>query len=158
MSAPAIYFFKKDEAHGWLSNWSEHGFEADGLRFPTAEHSMMYHKALLMGDGATAELILATPSPHAAKKLGRRVKPWDEALWVRERFGIMVRACRAKARAHPELKQKLLDTGDAVLAEASPFDRVWGIGIGAAKAREGAPWRGQNLLGKAWMHVREQNV
>ena len=58
---------------------------------------------------------------------------------------------------HEDMKQFLLETGEAVIVEASPRDRIWGIGMGASNenATYPAKWRGQNLLGSALMDVRE---
>ena len=63
-----------------------------------------------------------------------------------------------KFQQNPELKQKLLDTGDKEFVEASPKDKIWGIGLGEKRARETAEHRrtrwGLNLLGKVLGQVR----
>lgn len=53
-----------------------------------------------------------------------------------------------------ELKRQLLATGDKLLVEASPYDRIWGVGFGAANADQNRANWGLNLLGKALMRVR----
>ena len=118
---------------------------------------MMYHKALLMGDGEIARQILDNPDPSVAKKLGQCVSPWDEARWISERCRIMYEACHAKFSSHPELAALLLATGDLGIAEASPLDKIWGIGMGVTNPLAENPlrWKGQNLLGKVLMKVRE---
>lgn len=139
-----------------MSQWFEAPFEADGCRFATAEHYMMAGKAALFGDGAAREQILAAADPGKAKALGRKVKGFDEALWLQHRWDIVVNANRLKFSQNPRLGRFLLSTGSQVLVEASPLDTIWGIGLAAdaPQAREPAAWRGLNLLGFALMQVR----
>ena len=137
--------------------WEGHPFDAGGVTYPTAEHYMMAEKARLFGDSAVAEQVIATPHPNAVKKLGRQVANFDEARWTAERFAIVVRGNHAKFGQHAELRAFLLGTGDRVLVEASPVDRIWGIGLAAddPAAEDPRRWRGLNLLGFALMEVRE---
>lgn len=141
-----------------LSQWWVAPFEVDGRTYPTAEHFMMAGKALLFGDRETAERIAAAATPAEAKALGRRVRGFDEGTWAAHRYDIVVRGNLAKFGAHAELREFLLGTGDRVLVEASPVDRVWGIGLAADDERAGDPstWRGLNLLGEALMRVRAE--
>jgi ribA/ribD-fused uncharacterized protein len=117
---------------------------------------MMRAKALLFGDAETAERIVAAPHPGAAKALGREVRGFDEQRWAQRRFEIVVEANMAKFGQHPELREFLLATGDRVIVEASPRDRVWGIGLAADDERAQSPdqWLGLNLLGFALMETR----
>ena len=139
-----------------FSQWYEAPFRATGGRYLTTEHFMMAHKAALFGDEATRTQILRAPTPKEAKKLGRRVANFDEAVWERERFAIVVAANHAKFSQNPALLAFLLGTGDKVLVEASPLDRIWGIGLAAdhPDAAHPARWQGLNLLGFALMEVR----
>ena len=136
--------------------WEGRGFVVDGAEYLTAEHFMMAEKARLMGDSATRAKILEAAHPGAAKRLGRTVTPWDESLWTAERFGIVVRGNVAKFGADDEMTELLLATGRRVLVEASPRDRVWGIGLGKDNPAATDPrrWRGENLLGFALMEAR----
>jgi ribA/ribD-fused uncharacterized protein len=141
-----------------LSQWYEAPFTEDGRTYPTAEHYMMVGKALLFGDGHTARRVLAARTPGEAKSLGRQVRGFDEDTWVANRVEVVVRGNLAKFGAHEDLRSYLLDTGDRVLVEASPVDRIWGIGLAADDERvhDPAAWRGLNLLGEALMTVRER--
>lgn len=153
-----IYFWKTGEVpYGVFSNWAHSPFQpaADPL-FPTAEHYIMWCKADLFRDAHSMHRIAAAVSPAEAKAIGRRVQGFDDAVWQARRDSIAMSALRLKFRAHPDMLKVLLDTGDAVIAEASPVDRIWGIGIDADSARAGEPWRGENVLGKALMKVREE--
>lgn len=142
---------------GCLSQWWEAEFTADGHTFRTAEHYMMFHKALLFGDEAAAKAILDADHPGAAKALGRQVRDFDETLWREQRYGIVVRGSLAKFGQHPPLRGFLLATRDRVLVEASPLDRIWGIGLAADDEQAASPaaWRGRNLLGFALMDARD---
>ena len=140
-----------------LSQWWPSPFTVDGTTFATAEHYMMWHKATLFGDTGTAERVLEVRHPNEAKSLGRKVSGFDESTWVDKRYGIVVAGSVAKFGQNPELRAFLLGTGDRVLVEASPLDRVWGIGLAADDPRATDPdkWLGLNLLGKALMEARE---
>ncbi|RAO20684.1 N-glycosidase [Micromonospora noduli] len=142
---------------GCLSQWWPAPFTADDTRFATAEHYMMWRKATLFGDRAMAKQILAAPHPHAAKVLGGRVAGFDQQTWSEHRFAIVVAGNLAKFDQHPALRAFLLATGLRVLVEASPVDRIWGIGLNRDDPAAGDPacWRGLNLLGFALMQVRE---
>jgi ribA/ribD-fused uncharacterized protein len=143
---------------GCLSQWWPAAFTVDGVRFRTAEHYMMWRKAMLFGDGAMAERVLAAGHPRNAKMLGRGVAGFDDRKWAAERFEIVVTGSLAKFGQHPDLREWLIGTGNRVLVEASPADRVWGIGLAGSDDRAADPrrWRGLNLLGFALMQAREQ--
>jgi ribA/ribD-fused uncharacterized protein len=141
---------------GCLSQWWPAPFQIDGRSFATAEHYMMWRKALLFGDRQAAERIVSASHPHRAKALGRQVNGFDQEIWERERFAIVVAGGIAKFTQHADLAAYLRHTGDRILVEASPVDRIWGIGMAADDpgADDPARWRGLNLLGFALMRVR----
>ncbi|MDQ1035865.1 ribA/ribD-fused uncharacterized protein [Streptomyces sp. V3I8] len=139
-----------------LSQWWPSPFTVDGVEYRTAEHWMMAHKARLFGDAEAERLALDASGPALAKKAGRLVRGFDEAVWERERFGIVVEGSVRKFASDGALLGFLLGTGDRVLVEASPVDRVWGIGLAGSDdaASDPARWRGPNLLGFALMKAR----
>jgi ribA/ribD-fused uncharacterized protein len=139
-----------------LSQWWPAPFQIDGQRYPTAEHFMMAEKARLFGDTRTLERILSSPSPAAAKKLGREVRDFKDDAWNAHRFDIVVRGNLGKFAQNSELASFLTGTKNGVLVEASPVDRVWGSGLAAEDPGADNPelWRGLNLLGFALMKVR----
>ncbi|NUS17114.1 MAG: NADAR family protein [Streptomyces sp.] len=142
---------------GCLSQWWPAHFTVDGVRYATAEHWMMAGKARMFGDPDAERRIMAAAEPGAAKAAGRTVRGFDEQVWARERFALVVEGSRHKFGQHPELLEFLLATAGRVLVEASPLDRVWGIGLAAEDERAGDParWRGLNLLGFALMDARD---
>lgn len=141
-----------------LSQWYAAAFEVDGVRYATAEHYMMAEKARLFGDEGVRERIFAAAHPSLAKNLGREVQGFNEATWAQHRFDIVVRGNEAKFGQNEALRAFLLNTGERVLVEASPVDRIWGIGLAEqdAKAQDPEQWRGLNLLGFALMMVRSR--
>lgn len=141
-----------------LSQWFHAPFEVHGERFPTAEHWMMASKASLFGDQEMRSRILASPSPGAAKTLGRQVRSFDPAVWDARSLDIVAEGNVHKFGQNDGLRSFLLATGSRVLVEASPRDRIWGIGMGQDDPRATNPetWRGQNKLGFALMIAREQ--
>ena len=120
----------------------------------TSEKSIMVIKAALMEDRESFDKLLVCNDPMACKKLGRQVKPWVEELWKKHIQEIAFEVVLQKFSSDPELRALLLSTGESGLAEASPRDRIWGIGIGEARARETLTWPGRNLLGEALMRAR----
>ena len=119
---------------------------------------MMAEKARLFGDDDAAGRALRAPHPGAAKQVGREVRNFDQGVWEERRFGSVVAGNRAKFQQHAGLRGFLVGTGTRVLVEASPVDRVWGIGLAADDPRAATPgeWLGLNLLGFALMQVRAE--
>lgn len=118
---------------------------------------MMAEKARIFQDFEIRDKILQCTSPGEAKKLGREVKSFDEEHWNDHRFRIVVEGNYHKFSQNEDLKQFLVQTNDRILAEASPVDAIWGIGLAASHdfAKLPSNWRGLNLLGFALMEVRD---
>lgn len=148
-----VYFYGQTNAYGVFSNFHECDFEYMGHRCKSSEQALMMAKADVFGDEATLEKIKRADAPGVCKRLGRSVKPYKDSVWAAARYDKMVEILKLKF-ADPRLRKVLLDTANAVIAEASPTDRIWGIGRGVSEARGGAKWLGENLLGQALMEVR----
>ena len=140
-----------------LSQWYPCQFEVEGVTYTSAEQYMMAEKAKLFGDEEIRTEILSTSDPRTCKALGRKVKNFDKAVWDKEKEHIVRKGNTKKFLQNSALRNFLLSTGDKVLVEASPTDRVWGIGMGKNNpdALDPQKWRGQNLLGFALMNVRD---
>lgn len=158
-----LLFWGHQEAKGKVSKscfsqWYEAPFSIDGITYRTAEHFMMAKKAELFGDMKSLSMILASTSPADAKKLGRNVAGFNESEWLARRFDIVVSTNSAKFAQNEALKEFLFSTREKVLVEASPVDKIWGIGLAADDPRASDPykWQGLNLLGFALMQVREE--
>lgn len=151
------FFWRETEAPlGALSQWARADFEVDGRRYSSAEQYMMAEKAARMGDLESWRRIVDCDDPGEIKRLGRAVRPYDEARWAAVREHVVVRGNLARFGQDAAARAVLLGTGDAILVEASPYDQLWGIGLEAAHpdARDPARWRGPNLLGFSLMRVR----
>ena len=155
---PMVFFWKDTEENGCFSNWYRRPFVIDGVQYPHVEQYMMSQKARLFHDEVRYAAILRTENPNDCKKLGKQVTPFDPKIWDGAKYEIVKAGNRAKFEQNPDLKAKLLATGTAILAEASPRDKIWGIGKTARTAAEVDPseWPGKNLLGKILMELREE--
>lgn len=153
-----ICFFRTNERpHGTFSQWTRAPFELHGTTYVSAEQRMMRAKAELFGDSVTEAAIMATQDPHKIKRLGRQVRGFIDTQWRARAVDIVVEANLAKFRQNTTMGNVLCATHPHILAEASPHDRIWGIGLSAQdpRARQPVQWRGLNLLGEALMRVRE---
>ena len=157
-----VYFWgekpgKNGVTESCLSQWYDVAFEVEGVVYHTAEQYMMAQKALLFNDEEVFGEIMAATSPRDYKKLGRKIRNFESKVWDEKKYEIVVNGNKAKFSQNPELKEYLLSTGNAILAEASPYDKIWGIGLYPSNAAKGTveDWRGENLLGFALMEVRD---
>lgn len=141
-----------------LSQWWDCRFSVDGTEYRCAEQYMMAEKARLFGDGEMLCQIMKAAHPKEMKAYGRAVRGFDKAVWDRRCYGIVRDGNRAKFGQNPELLSFLLGTGTRILVEASPRDRIWGIGMGKQNpdAQDPMKWRGKNLLGFALTEVRDR--
>jgi ribA/ribD-fused uncharacterized protein len=148
-------FFWQSESP--FSQWHPAKFKVKGKQFVCAEQYMMYGKAVLFGDHAVAERILSTTSPKTQKALGRKVTGFDDRKWRGERERIVYEGNHAKFTQNVDLLERLLATAGTELVEASPTDRIWGVGLSEEDPRILNPsqWRGENLLGKVLTRLRE---
>lgn len=148
-----VFFWGNDDIY---SNFYYSPFKHQGILFKWSEQAIMYRKAKFFGADAIANQILKAQTPKQCKDLGRsRAIPFNETTWVAVRELIYKEVLLDKF-SNPHLKSKLLETGDKLLVEASPFDKIWGIGLAEdhPHAENPSKWRGLNLLGKVLMVVR----
>lgn len=141
-----------------FSQWWLSSFEVNDVTYKTAEHWMMAKKAELFKDQEILEKIIKCNSPAEAKKLGRKVRNYDDKIWLENRFEIVKKGNFHKFSQNPDLKTFLLNTNDRVIVEASPVDPIWGIGMASdhTEALNPEKWKGLNLLGFALMEVRDE--
>lgn len=140
-----------------LSQWYPCHFEVDGISYCCTEQYMMAQKALLFGDQTVYEKIMASSQPKEIKALGREITGFEQAKWDDQKYPIVLKGNIAKFSQNQSLKDFLLETGDAVLAEASPYDGIWGIRLPMDHplAKDPASWQGENLLGFVLMEARD---
>ena len=161
---PGFCFFWGNQPHpsgkitpSCLSQWWMEDFVYDSTRYCCMEQCMMAGKARLFDDAETLEKIMVSNDPQVIKKLGRQVRNFDSAAWDKVKYALIVAGNVCKFSQNAALRDFLLATGDSILAEASPYDRIWGIGLAEEDPRAQDPrhWQGQNLLGFALMEVRD---
>lgn len=130
------------------------------LDYCSTEQYMMAHKALLFGDALNYEKIMNTTNPAAIKKYGRLIKGFDPDTWDDCKLDIVTKGNRLKFNQNAPLLSRLMETGNKILVEASPYDAIWGIGLSANQAISMHPsqWPGSNLLGQALMTVRDEHI
>jgi len=152
-----VYFYghAKGKPYACFSQFFPCAFTIDDNKYSHAEQYMMAEKARVMGDEKTRLRILKATTPSQMKALGRKVTPFDPSKWDRHKRDVVFRGNLAKFQQNPGLKSTLLGTGSRTIVEAAKNDRIWGIGLSVSEAESGAKWRGQNLLGKALMQVRD---
>ena len=153
-----ICFHNPEEQNGYLSNWYCSAFTVDEITFSSMEQYMMYKKAILFQDYQTAEKILSTDDVAEIKALGRIVQHFDEEIWREKRESIVHKGVLQKFLQNPELAEKLLETGEQMIAECAVKDKIWGIGLSMGDEERFCvdKWKGQNLLGQILMQVRAE--
>lgn len=141
-----------------FSQWWNCRFKVDGVEYTCAEQFMMAEKARMFGDQAMLEAILRAGHPNEMKAFGRAVQGFDKELWDSRCVEIVLRGNMEKFRQNPELRAFLMGTRNRILVEASPRDRIWGIGMGRHNpdAENPMKWRGKNLLGFALSEARDR--
>ena len=154
------YRITEDKVIFWgsfLSNWYPCKITYEGHQFKSSEQLFMWMKAKHFKDDEIANEIIKCSSPKEAKKLGRKVRGFDQDSWDKVKLKCMYDAINSKFEQNPKLKSKFLELGDGRnFVEGSPYDKVWGIGIDWRDVRaENEPlWKGQNLLGEVLDDLR----
>lgn len=135
-------------------------FDMNDLRrhkFPTSEHVYMAFKAIAFGDTEAFDNLLDVKHPAEAKKIGRKVKGFNQKVWDQIKYDRMYKTVWEKFSQNQTIKTLLLDTEPRTLVEGSPTDKIWGVGLrwDDDLILDEKNWKGQNLLGKVLMDVRD---
>lgn len=133
---------------GIFSNWCPSNFVVDGIKYNCGEQYMMYQKAITFNDLENAQKILETNSPRIQKAIGRVIKNFDQKKWDEVKYELVKKGLREKFNQNPQYKRFLLNHKDCIIVEASPEDRIWGIGYDEFEAEHHMDDWGENLLGK----------
>jgi ribA/ribD-fused uncharacterized protein len=152
---PKFTFFWESDSP--FSNWYPQPFVHNGQQYNCSEQYMMYKKAMLFKDTDVAEMIMEQHSPRKQKFLGRQVRGYDDATWMAECCDIMVPALVSKFMQDTYSLNCILDSVGTILVEASPYDKIWGIGMTKddPRATDPSKWEGKNLLGDVLMRARD---
>jgi len=140
-----------------LSQWWMSTFTENGNEFYSAEQYMMFQKAKLFDDLEIMNQIIAEHDPKKVKSLGRKVKNFDPNKWDSHKYEIVLQGNTLKFSQNDKLKDFLIGTGETIIVEASPVDKIWGIGMAESNTKINNPqyWKGENLLGFALMETRD---
>lgn len=141
-----------------LSNWWLKDFSIQGITYCCVEQFMMASKARMFDDAEMEGKIMECQDPKLMKQMGRKIKNFDAKVWDDVKYLVVLNGNWCKFSQNPELRRFLVSTGDIFLAEASPYDSVWGIKLSKKSSMCKNPlfWKGQNLLGFALTEVREE--
>ena len=144
--------------NGPFSQWDASPFmDLTGLMYNCCEQAMMAHKAMTFKDEESFKKIMGTTSPREQKALGRKVKNFNPKVWDVMSSLIVYDMNLLKFSQNKKHQEALLKTGDTILVEASPYDKIWGVSMSEDDSRinDMSQWKGQNRLGFILTRVRE---
>ncbi len=155
------FFTEKDVYSQWYqSDFTETYPDGKSITFSCCEQYMMYHKAKLFKDDMIASEVLQETSQGRMKALGRKVENFDNKIWDQHKYSIVKQGNLLKFSQNADLKKEIMQTPDKdiVFVEASPYDKIWGVGLDKTdrEVRNPEKWKGQNLLGFALTEVRNE--
>jgi len=145
---------------GPFSQWHPSIFTVGNFKYNCAEQYMMARKAELFGDSGALEKIKSSCSPSEQKAIGREIKNFDPTEWAIKARNFVYTGNHYKFKQNPHLMEELLATRDFILVEASPYDKIWGIGmdVNNPKINDWTEWRGLNWLGLVLTDLREDFI
>lgn len=147
-------------SRSYLSNWYPIEFTIDNITYWCVEQYMMAEKARLFNDYDVLKKIMLSYNQKEIKSLGRKIQNFNQGLWDLNKENIVFTGNLAKFSQNEILRNYIISTKDRILVEASPYDKIWGIGLSvendSGKIKNPNNWEGLNLLGFVLMDVREQ--
>jgi ribA/ribD-fused uncharacterized protein len=153
-----VHFFSKEPENKEFSNFYETKFTLDGVEYNSAEHAYQAIKAKTFGDEEHFKKIVKAKSAQSAKSFGKKVAGYNEELWAAKKDETMKSVLRAKFTQNLDIRKKLMETGEKVLANSDSRDKYWGTGTSASTtmAKDPSKWKGENKLGKFIMELRAE--
>lgn len=154
MNNEKFTFFWRDT---WFNQWSWCAFQEDGIDYICPEQYMMAKKAELFGDKYTQHKIMESTNPKEQKALGRKVSGFNQSIWDKHCKQIVYKGNLLKFTQNKKFRDKLFATVGTTLVEASPFDRVWGVGLTETDPLilDRKNWQGTNYLGEILTKLRD---
>jgi ribA/ribD-fused uncharacterized protein len=141
--------------HSWPSMSYSTSFHVDA-DYNSGQQFLSAQKALLFGDIESHNLIMSTSNPYEQWRYGRAIQNFDQTKWDMVAETIAYRGYFARFSQNPYSHKLLLKTQDKIIAEANPYDSIWGIGLDTKNkdCLDFNKWKGRNILGKVIMRVR----
>jgi hypothetical protein len=145
---------------GPFSQWHLSKFNIDGIEYNCCEQYMMAEKVRMFNDNISLKEIMKSSNPKEQKKIGREVKGFIVDDWEKVARDIVYKGNWAKFTQNKKLKDILIQTKGKTLVEASPYDKIWGIGLDEKdpRALDKEKWLGKNWLGEVLTKVREDII
>lgn len=154
-----IFFYNQNDKYGCFSNFYNIEFvDEEGTKFYNSEQYFMLQKCKLFDpNGSTYKAILSEKNPTKVKALGRKINNYNDEIWEKQRYDVMKKGVYLKFSQNQDIKNILLSTDNKILYEASPYDKIWGIGFNTTDAQKTSNRTkfGRNLLGKVLIEIRE---
>jgi ribA/ribD-fused uncharacterized protein len=150
-----IFYFSEDSLY---SHWYKCDFFVAGEKYCCVEQYLMYRKAILFGDNDVAKKIMNSSRPSWHRMLGKQITGFDKKKWHDHCRTFSLEGNLAKFSQNPVLKEALMQSAGKFFAEASPYDRVWGIGLSLSNPQNlvRANWRGKNWAGESLDATRKE--
>lgn len=150
-----VFFSDKGGENDWMSFSDPRRIQEDNTPwgFDTIWHALSFRE-----DCEWLRYDEAKPRKAPRKSLAFEHAYFAERIWATKREEAMMYFLKLKLERYPELKSKLKATGDKIIAYACAGDEIWGIGHGEEDEQDALRhnnW-GSNLIGKAWMKVRDE--
>ncbi len=147
-----IAFTKVALPYGWLGNMSPFPVTHQGKQYRTTE---ALFQAMRFENAEISEAIRLTKSPMAAKMIAKKNKSLMAVTPISNQDIDNMKIClRLKVKQHPHLKDWLIETGDEEIIEDTSGRAThspWG-----AKFQRDGTWKGDNILGRLWMELRDE--
>lgn len=151
-----IGFTKVALPYGWLGNMSPYPIEYGKATWRTSE---ALFQAMRFDDEEVREAIRAEKSPMGAKF---KMKAHKEKIIVEPHSKLdvlnMAMCLKLKVQQHPELKEWLIETGDAYIYEDVTARGNKGGNLFWGAMLVDGELVGENTLGKLWMSLRKQFI
>jgi len=142
---------------GEFSQWYTADMFIDGKKYNCCEQYMMAEKARTFSDQISLEKIMSSKDPREQKAIGRKVANFNADVWNAISRKVVYKANMAKFCQNYDCFEVLMETGNKTIVEASPYDKIWGIGLAEddPRALDRSQWQGTNWLGEVIMKVRD---
>ena len=140
-----------------LSNFHPCKFTLEGETFNSSEQYIQWTKAKYCGDKIAMERILNCEDAADCKEVSRDIANLNRKDWVESAETLCFEGIQAKFLQNEHLMEKLLDTGDKILVEAS-YDEAWGTGqhLGSRDCLTESKWKSIGILGRILMRIRSE--